>query len=587
MINGGDPVDGAGNKCRCQDNDGILGPDGDPSPQASSTCLDFNDQVVAEQDDHGTAVAGLAAAIGNNNIGVAGTAYSAQVLPIRLISDFDGDVNDDFCARAVEAFTYAGRYADVINNSWTTDDGTCPALDEVISLVVDGDLTENSVNASNQLVQSSMTNISKRAGLGSPVIFSAGNNASGWVRVTVPVAEGEHDYEWRFLRTLDISGGAANNQALDDSAWLDDINFPDGSMEQFETGIPQGPDQFRLGCEINECNDECAGISLLAGEQCRLWEINTDPNFSRSGNSATINHSANLSPCNNSYLSITKDGPAGEISFWIWVSTDLQQFADKVEFLVDGEEAISFGDLARFVDNSVAYPASLTKVIAVGASDSGDLSGDSTPSLLAQERTSYSQYGSGLDVLAPGSDQHLGIVTTDRYTSGNGFNNGQAIADEANPGRYTSDFGGTSASAPIVAGIAATLIATDTMISAADVERTLQATADKIGRLGASGYAPDGNGSTRSQFYGYGRVNMFSAVQSVLGWSNLPANQNCSVEPFSYTVSNDLLLSNFTPLASGGMCPALGSTTAQGVTVSDDFCIPIRAQNGIIAFVCL
>ena len=582
LIAGGDPVDSFGVKCRCQDNDGNLGPDGNPGPQNTSTCLDFNDQVTVEQDDHGTAVAGLAAARGDNGLGVVGTAYAAEILPIRLVSDFDGDPQDDFCARAAEAFAYAGRYADVINNSWSMQAGTCPALDTVIELVVDGLLTQNSVDSSNELTQQSIVNISKRPNLGSPVVFSAGNDASGWVKVTVPVSAGEHTYEWRFLRRLDVGGAIPIELSLDDKAWLDDINFPDGSVEQFESGIPRGEDGFELGCEINKCNSDCNGFSFLPGEECISWEVNTDPDFSRSGNSAMIDHSANTSPCNYNYLRVVKNGPAGDISFWIWVSTDLQQFADKVEFLIDGKESISFGDAAKFVDNGVSYPASLNKVIAVGASNSGDLTGVSSESLLAQDRASYSQYGAELDVLAPGNDQHLGVVTTDRYGLSAGYNHSTAIGNEVSPGRYTQDFGGTSASAPIVSGIAAALLASNTGLTASDVEQTLRATADKIGRRGASAYLPDGAGGLRSDFYGYGRVNMFAALQSALGLADSIPVQNCSPDTFDYSVAIDLLLPSFTP-RSTEFCPAVNFS----LDSTDEICFPIPAQNGGFAIVCL
>lgn len=62
---------------------------------------------------HGTAVSGLIAAIGNNGIGVAGVAWEATILPVRMIGAPAtlGDLHD--------AFTLAvDRGASVINNSW-------------------------------------------------------------------------------------------------------------------------------------------------------------------------------------------------------------------------------------------------------------------------------------------------------------------------------------------------------------------------------------------------------------------------------------------------------------------------------------
>lgn len=561
LVNNVDPSDSNGVKCLCQDKDGTEGQDNNPSPQPESQCITFDDEVVAEQDNHGTAVAGIAAANGNNNEGVAGVAYSAQILPIRLVSEFDA--SDDFCASVIEAMAYAGTYADVINNSWVLAEGTCPGLDTVIASIADGTLG----NLNNAIAP-------KRAGRGSPVIFAAGNDASGWVKVTVPVTEGNHAYEWRYLRS-DFPE-LFEDFTKDDSVWLDDIRFPDGSTEGFESGLGD----FTNQCGLDSCNGACIGATLSS---CPKWQINTDPNFSRSGRSVQVDHQVDDSFCTNSYLHTIKEGPAGEISFWVWVSADQQVGSDKFEFLIDGIEVLSYGDLARFVDNAVAYPANLTETIAVGASDAGDLSGLSTASLLAEERAPYSQYGPQLDVLAPSSSQHLGIVTTDRYgVSGEGYNVNRDIGgtSAADP-RYTDDFGGTSAAAPVVAGVAAAMIASDNTISAANVQTTLRATADKVGRRGSAAYDSPGG---RSDFYGYGRVNMFRALKDVMG-ANDADSMICTPETFSYTAANDLLLPGFAPQPTE-FCPAKGPGAPPLEGEDDEDCFVIRTATGNHAVIC-
>jgi len=60
---------------------------------------DFLKYFVANDDDdqdnggHGTACAGIAAGIGNNGLGVAGVAYNAKILPIRIINDYGFSAN--------------------------------------------------------------------------------------------------------------------------------------------------------------------------------------------------------------------------------------------------------------------------------------------------------------------------------------------------------------------------------------------------------------------------------------------------------------------------------------------------------------
>ncbi len=119
-------------------------------------------------------------------------------------------------------------------------------------------------------------------------------------------------------------------------------------------------------------------------------------------------------------------------------------------------------------------------VLSVGASSETD------------EVTSYTNYGKSLDVLAPGSEYGT-IVTTD-VTGAKGYNGYN----------YTFDFAGTSAAAPIVAGVAALVFAANKDLTAKEVMDILENTADKIGNLTYI----DG----RNDHYGYGRVNAYKAV---------------------------------------------------------------------------
>src|SRR5690606_18284457 len=129
-------------------------------------------------------------------------------------------------------------------------------------------------------------------------------------------------------------------------------------------------------------------------------------------------------------------------------------------------------------DPYVCYPASHSNVIAVGATTEFDY------------RSYFSQYGTDLDIVAPGAGGLVGITTTDRSGSA-GYNTS---------GAYTSDFNGTSASAPIVSGAAALLLSRHPDLSATQVRDLLCATADKVGDVTyTDGY---------NDYYGYGRLNI-------------------------------------------------------------------------------
>ena len=80
---------------------------------------------------HGTAVAGIAAARGFNNIGARGVAPAASLLGVRILDD-SGRLDDYIVA---QAFSYATDRADIVNNSWGPPDGSLHAFEGPSPLV--------------------------------------------------------------------------------------------------------------------------------------------------------------------------------------------------------------------------------------------------------------------------------------------------------------------------------------------------------------------------------------------------------------------------------------------------------------------
>jgi subtilisin family serine protease len=115
-------------------------------------------------DAHGTACAGIAAAAGNNGIGIAGIAYSSKIVPIRIAYQ-DGQG---------EWVTYTTWQANALNWAWQNGDA---------------DILSNSWGGSapNFFIESAIDNALNygRGGLGCPVLFSAGNENS---TVTFPAS---------------------------------------------------------------------------------------------------------------------------------------------------------------------------------------------------------------------------------------------------------------------------------------------------------------------------------------------------------------------------------------------------------------
>lgn len=122
-------------------------------------------------------------------------------------------------------------------------------------------------------------------------------------------------------------------------------------------------------------------------------------------------------------------------------------------------------------DNVIQYPGNFGQVIAVGATDRDD------------SRAVFSNYGSKLELVAPGNDTFSTIRN-------NGYEGGAVYGS------------GTSFAAPHVAGVAALVMSRYPTFSNDEVRSILTGTAVDLGDPG------------RDIYYGYGRVNASAAVRS-------------------------------------------------------------------------
>ena len=150
-------------------------------------------------------------------------------------------------------------------------------------------------------------------------------------------------------------------------------------------------------------------------------------------------------------------------------------------------------------------------VFAVGNSDA-DIEGDesSIAEMISvgatnkyNKRADYSNYGSGLDVVAPGGE-YLGITTLDV----SGSDGGASINEDYLLYNDSNRFVGTSASAPIVSGVIALMLEKNPNLTRVEIENVLKNSADKIGTL-----LYDLNG--RNDYYGHGKVNLGSAMNRI------------------------------------------------------------------------
>ena len=181
----------------------------------------------------------------------------------------------------------------------------------------------------------------------------------------------------------------------------------------------------------------------------------------------------------------------------------------------------SAGNTANHAGGSngyVTFPANvnISGVVTVGASDRNDNQSDYSPtsSLVDIVAPSHRAYPSGI------SGETLEMWSID-IPGNTGYNpwpadgthpptTGEILPSTGtNNLAYTSRFGGTSHSCPVVAGVAALMLSVNPDLSYTDVFNIITSTANKVG-----GYTYT---SGKCNEMGYGRVNAYDAVVKALG----------------------------------------------------------------------
>ena len=410
-------------------------------------------------DNHGTAVAGVAAARGDNSLGISGACPNCTILPVKIATEDDWATNSSIAS----AIVYAGEMADVINISWGGSEAS---------------------GAVQFALQYALTN--GRDGKGAIILASAGNEGSGYLHYTLADLPPD-TYRFRWVYSKDASD---NFPVGADTAWLAWVRFPDGSLVNFEQAGSALPPGWSTG-----------------GDGGSSWSVVNDPVHSDEGR--CWSHAAKAGTISNNqqtYIDVVANvKETGNLEFLAFRSSEESQIfginggtatwpLDGLRLWVDkGNDGTwewsDSGDLYGGVPpTGLVYPAAFPQAVSVGASTNFDC------------RASYSQFGQSLDLAVPSSGGGLtdGVVTTDR-TGSAGYS----------PGDYFSDFGGTSASAPLAAGVAGLILSRNPGLSATRVQGILENSADKVSPE-LAGYDPSGH----SDRYGYGRIDALRALES-------------------------------------------------------------------------
>lgn len=431
-----------------------------------------------DSDNHGTAVAGVAAAA-LNGIGGVGIAPRCRILPIKILGG-EAWVPDSTLAEAI--YYSAGRTRDGLG-TWRGADILNLSLSFPQSAVVDGALTWAATQG--------------RGGKGCAIFAAAGDHASRWqtarVRVPVGAVTGPGSYSFGFEYSKDVNDPPGNwedlvridNVALvaADGVTLVNSALGAGGRQDFEGAFPP------------------AGWNTNASLGAACW--NSSPTNTLSGTPGT--KSAQSGRVTHNLFTELRTPPlaltGGEIlTFSCYVSAEPGYDGLRVwVYTATGDyiTVLEGADMAPLVTgnagltNGLSYPASHPNVIAVGASTDAD------------RRADYSAYGPGLELVVPSSGGWNDVVTTDR-TGADGYSTGD----------YFPGFGGTSAAAPLAAGIGALALSVNPLMTLTELRTLLRDACDKIGGVtyDANGWHPQ---------YGFGRLNAQHAVEAVVAPFNV------------------------------------------------------------------
>ncbi len=234
------------------------------------------------------------------------------------------------------------------------------------------------------------------------------------------------------------------------------------------------------------------------------------------------------------------DHGADIINMSLGGSTDLQVLEDAVNYA--WEHGVVVVCAAGNENTSEpSYPAAYENAISVAATTSIDT------------RASYSNYGSTIDIAAPGGDS--------------GDNNGDGYDDMILQNTFGSSgdgyyfYAGTSMASPHVAGVAALVKAANPSLTNVQIRQILESTVEDLGDTGWD------------QYFGYGLVDAYAAVLEAIGGSGGGGDEDTTPPTISGVNATNITTNSativWTTNENADSVVYYGTTTSYGNTASD------------------
>ena len=232
-----------------------------------------------------------------------------------------------------------------------------------------------------------------------------------------------------------------------------------------------------------------------------------------------------------------------------WHSTNMEYISDAIDsattFGRGGKGSIVVCSAGNKDSNAVGFPASYMNTIAVGAIA---IDGSRVSPISCTAPNWGSNYGVGLDIMAPGEF----IPTTTNA------NINYAPPGNFNPILYIDSFGGTSAAAPHVSGVAALILSIDSNLTWQQVRDIMELSAQKVGGYDYTLGATHTNGTWHEEM-GYGLLDAYRSVLMAKYYNCYTSGnrvleyvqQDTTVND-SLVVRNDITITNGTTLTVQG-----------------------------------